>query len=65
MNEARVNPQGFIAQRLPQLSTDTPWLLVTADDDGPLNLQALTDDDVATWPQLTVKIGATSDRTNS
>lgn len=56
INEARVNPEGFIAQRITQINdTALCWFLLDLDPNGQLRLTALDDEAVADWPPLGVK----------
>lgn len=55
--KARVHPQGFVAQRLPLPVSGRPWVVVTQSDDGRLDIEALLDSEVASWPRLVVEGG--------
>lgn len=50
--QARVNPEGFVAQRL-TIGEDTPWVLSYMSHDQ-FAVRMCTDDEVADWPELRV-----------
>jgi hypothetical protein len=51
--EARVSPQGWVAQLWPVAHPDGQrWLLTEPVDGGRINIRFLHDHDVADWPAL-------------
>lgn len=59
MNEARVGPDGYIAQRMPfSINGKGHWLL-TASTVGEL-WRAFSDEQVSDWPELVLKEGQQS-----
>lgn len=56
--QVRRAPSGYVAQRMPVDVNGHPWLLAQLDDEGRINLQLHTDDEVAEWPVLRAPAGA-------
>lgn len=56
LREARMNPNGWVAQLWPLTAGDGKnWLLTAPNKDGQIVVTRLTDEDVADWPLLLVE----------
>lgn len=51
-NQARVSPDGFVAQRWPEPVNGPHWVLIRADRNDQMELKVLTDDDVTNWTRM-------------
>lgn len=53
--DARLSPEGFVAQRFPQdFNGHGHWIVTSCSDETQLQVTVKSDDEVADWPVLVV-----------
>lgn len=51
--QARVSPDGFVAQRFPDdFNGHGNWVVTYTNDEGGITVRVVKDDEVADWPRL-------------